>query len=73
MYVCLYVQYVWFLSVFDENGISAQVLKSTHRSNLIKICPAGAELFLADERADMTKLTGVFRNFSNIPKNITFV
>jgi hypothetical protein len=31
----------------------------------MKICSVGAELFLADEREDMTKLTGAFRGFSN--------
>jgi len=39
--------------------------------NLIKIRPEGAELFNADRKTDrltgMTKLTVIFRNFSNAP------
>jgi hypothetical protein len=35
----------------------------------MKIRPVGAELFHADERTDMTKLTLPFRNFANAPKN----
>jgi hypothetical protein len=33
-----------------------------------KICPVGAELFHADRRTDMTKLTVAFRNFANVLK-----
>jgi hypothetical protein len=35
----------------------------------MKIRPVGAELFHVDRRTDMTKLTVVFRNFANAPKN----
>jgi hypothetical protein len=35
----------------------------------MKIRPVGAELFHADGRTVMTKLTVAFRNFSNAPKN----
>jgi hypothetical protein len=35
----------------------------------MKIRPVGSELFLVDRRTDMTKLTVVFRNFANAPKN----
>ena len=35
----------------------------------MKICPVGAELFHADRRTDMTKLTVAFRNFANVPNN----
>ena len=35
----------------------------------MKICPAGAELFHADGRTDMTKLKAVFRNCAKALKN----
>jgi hypothetical protein len=35
----------------------------------MKICPVGTELFHADERTDMTKLTVAFHNFEDAPKN----
>jgi hypothetical protein len=34
----------------------------------MKIRPGRAELFHADGRTDMTKLTVAFRNFVNVPK-----
>ena len=36
----------------------------------MKIRPVGAELFDADRRTDMTKLTVAFRNFAKAPKNM---
>ena len=44
-------------------------LKNTQISNFIKIRPVGGELFRADGQTDMTKVTVVFRNFANAPKN----
>ena len=38
----------------------------------MKISPVGAELFHADGRTDMTKLTVAFRNFANAPKTYAF-
>ena len=35
----------------------------------MKICRAGAELFDAVGRTDMTKATVVFRNFANVPQS----
>jgi len=35
----------------------------------MKIHPVGAELFHADGRTHMTKLTVAFRNFANTQKN----
>jgi hypothetical protein len=35
----------------------------------MKICPVGAELFLADGQTDTSKLVTAFRNFANAPKN----
>ena len=37
-------------------------------SNFVKILLVGAELFHADRRKDMTKLTVAFRNFANANK-----
>ena len=37
----------------------------------MKIRPVGAELFRADGRTDMKKLTVAFSNFANEPKNQT--
>jgi hypothetical protein len=38
-------------------------------SSFMKIRPVVAELFHADRRTDVTKLTVAFRNFANAPKN----
>jgi hypothetical protein len=43
--------------------------KNTQISNFMKIRPVGAELFHANGRTDMTKLTVASRNFANAPKN----
>ena len=43
--------------------------KITQISNLMKIRPAGAELFHADRRRDMTKLIVAFRSLVNASKN----
>ena len=53
-----------------ELVFSRQIKKNTKNSNLMKFRPVGAELFQADGRTDMTKLTVVFHNFANAP-NIT--
>jgi hypothetical protein len=37
----------------------------------MKILPVGAELFCANGRTEVTKLTVAFRNFANAPKNAT--
>jgi hypothetical protein len=39
-------------------------------SIFVKIRPAGAELFQADGRTDMTKLIVSFCSFANAPKNV---
>jgi hypothetical protein len=44
-------------------------LKIIQLSNFMKIHPVEADLFQADRRRDMTKLTVTFHNFSNVPKN----
>jgi hypothetical protein len=37
-------------------------------SIFMKIRPVGVELFCADRRTDMTKLTVAFRNLANAPE-----
>jgi hypothetical protein len=54
---------------------SGQISKNTQKSNIIKFRQVGAELFRAangrtDRQTDMTKVTEVFRNFANAPKNV---
>ena len=45
------------------------ISKKAQISNFIKIRPVGTELYHADRRTDMTKLTVAFRNFANKPEN----
>jgi len=51
-----------------------KVSKNTQVSNLMKICPVGAELFHVDRRTDgrtdRTKLLVAFCNFANGPNKI---
>jgi hypothetical protein len=43
---------------------------STHIPNFTKILPVGAEFFFhLDKRTGMTKVTGIFLNSANAPKN----
>ena len=37
----------------------------------MKIRPVGDELFHADGRTDMTELMVAFRNFANVPENLS--
>jgi hypothetical protein len=48
--------------------LSRQFSKNNQISNFMELCPVGDELFRADGRADMMKLTVAFRNFVNAPK-----
>ena len=50
--------------------IFRQLFKNTQVSNFMKIRPVGAELFHADGRTDMMKLTVTIRNFANAPKKV---
>jgi hypothetical protein len=43
--------------------------KNSEISDFMKIPPVEAELFHADRRTDMTKLTVAFRNTANEPTN----
>jgi len=71
MYNGLRVKYSSFVSDFNKAGIfSRDFSKNTQISYFTKIRPVGAELFHANRRTDMTKLTVAFRNyFANAPKN----
>jgi hypothetical protein len=63
------VKYTLFLSDFNETrSLSTDFRKQSRISNLIKVCPVGAELFHADGQTDTTKLIVAFRNFANAPK-----
>jgi len=70
LYIGLHVKYQLFLSNFIKVYISRQIFDKSSKSNFMKIRPVGAELFHADGRTDMTKLTA-FRNFTKAPKNIS--
>jgi hypothetical protein len=52
-------------------GFSRQIYekKQVKISTFMTIRPMGAELFVADGRADMTKLIVAFRNFTKAPTN----
>ena len=50
-----------FVDVFSKN---------TEISNFMEIHPVGAELFRANGRTDMAKLTGAFQNFANASQMI---
>jgi len=45
-----------------------RILKNIQISNCIKFCPLRAELFHADGRTDVTKLTVTFRSFAHALK-----
>jgi hypothetical protein len=47
-----------------------QIFEKYLKPNFMKIRPAGAEMFHADGRTDMTKLTVAFRNLANAPKYV---
>jgi len=69
MYIDLHVKYRLFLYDFKETWISGQFFeKNVEIYNFIKIRPMGEEMFHADGRSDMTKLTVAIRNFANAPK-----
>jgi len=69
MYIGLRVKWPLFLS---DLGLDFKFLyrisKNQQISNAMKTRPAGAELFNADGRTDMTKLIPAFRNFANAPE-----
>ena len=67
-----YVNYLTSLSECNETwsfSICFRGKKNLQLSNFTKMHPVGAELFHADERRDMTKLTVACRNFVNTLKH----
>ena len=62
MYIDLHVKYRLFLSDFKVNRIFSRFSKIAQISNFMPIRPVGVELFHADRRTDMSKLTVAFRN-----------
>jgi len=60
---CIYCHMLMKLELLDRFS------KNTQIQHLMKIRRMGAEMFHADGRTDMTKLTAAFRNFANSPKN----
>jgi hypothetical protein len=71
MYIGLQVKYPICLSDFNETSIhTTGFRKNAQIPNFIEARPVGAELFRADRRTDMTKLTVAFDNFANTPKNV---
>ena len=73
MYILLHVKCPLFLSDFNKTLIFLdRSSKNTQITNFIKIRPAAADLFHAEEwtdgRTDTTKLIAAFRYFANAPK-----
>jgi hypothetical protein len=63
---CYFAGFYWNLDFLDRFS------KNSQESNLIKICPVGAELFHADGQTDRRmdmKRTVAFTNFANAPKS----
>ena len=69
MYIGLYVNYLLFVSDFNKNfKFHDRCLKNIQIPNLMKICPAGAELLHADGWTDLAKRIVAFLNFANVRK-----
>jgi hypothetical protein len=45
-----------------------QIMKNTQKSNFVNIRPVRGELFYADGRTDMMKVTVALSNFATAPK-----
>ena len=59
-----YFQILIILKYYRHTSQNIQI------SSFTKIRPVGAELFHADRRTDMTKLTARFHDFANAPKQL---
>jgi len=72
MYIDIRVNCPLFLSDFNKRWLIQNRFSKNVQINLMKMRPAGAELFHADEqtdRQDMTNLIVVLCNSTNTPKN----
>ena len=71
MYIGLHVRYPSLLLDFSKTRIFSTNFpkKNPQTSNFMEIRLVGDELFPADGKRDMTKLTDAFRNFTNAPEN----
>jgi len=58
-----------FLFQCNETRFSGQIFEKYSISNFMQILPFEAELFHNERRTDIKKLTAVFINFANAPKN----
>jgi hypothetical protein len=56
--------------ILIRREFSRQIFEKYWSINFMDICPVAAELFHADGRTDMTKLTVAFRNFANVPEKV---
>jgi hypothetical protein len=69
MYIGLHVKYSLFLPDFNETWIFFDSFsKNCQISNLMEIYPMRAELYQADGRTDMTKLTVAYQSSAKAPK-----
>jgi len=65
-YSCqILTKFEFSLQTFEKNN--------TRITNLMTNRPVGVELFHADRRTDMTKLTVAFHKLENVPKNVSLV
>jgi len=51
------IQYHLFCQILMELKFFDRFSKNPQIYNVLKICPVGAELFLADEQTDMTQIS----------------
>jgi hypothetical protein len=64
MYIGVYVKYPSFLSNLNKIRIFSTDFEKSQIQNFLRISPLGVELFHADERTDITKLTVLFISYS---------
>jgi hypothetical protein len=58
----------YFCRILRKIQFSLQIFKNSQISNFMRIHLVRVQLFHADRRTDMTKLTDTFHNFVNAPK-----
>jgi len=77
IYIGFHVKYRYSCQILYHLDFQDRFSKNLHISNFIIFSPVGAELFhedkqeegQTDRQTDMAKLTVVFSNFVNVPKN----